>query len=246
MNLLEVLKSIDVNDVAMSLTKTGMLVGGAVYVAKKIVDSMSTKGIEKYKDKLKRESDYRLDILKAEHNINLASHKASLNTEIETHKDKLKQSSDEYQTRISHELQLIKDERSVVFSKLHERRLQGIEKLYKRLYWLHKDFQILLGYIKNFESELTKSEQMQDVRRRYGYAVKHLQYNKIYFDEEFSTRIECYLCSVGYMASVYEDITLHGHIRGLAIANIKKQFEETTVSLYANIENEFRKLLGVK
>jgi hypothetical protein len=112
-----------------------------------------------------------------------------LSKDIEKHKINLQAESQKELVRLQSSLQLVEFEHQVLFSQLHERKVNIIGEMYSRLVGLHRSASAFVKYYQSVEEE-KKKDYLQQL---WNAADRHNDYfdkNRIFFQEELCLKID--------------------------------------------------------
>jgi hypothetical protein len=241
MDWLELLKIIGI-----SICSSAGISCAIAWLSKSLFKFWFDKGLEKYKVDLARQMNFQLEV-----------HKAKLNTAIETHKSKLKMDADEYQIRIDYELNRINNERSFVFSKLHAERAEVIKKFHTMLIEAESSF-IKFVQIQSDAIWGRLDERYRNVTNCLCNMFNFYDENRIYLDIntcemilELRKNIHEIMGGAGSISNMFiidnSNTIISNYSEGnkLIIEGLWQQWREQIVMIQNNLENKFRKLLGV-
>ena len=131
--------------------------------------------------------------IKSEYDEKLESHKAQLkaqfDTALETHKAQLKSQSEVELERFRSSLAIAAAERSVKFSRLHERRMEVIANTYAKLRALHA---AVADYTKAFEmvGERSRADRRNDAVAAFGEFNPYFTQNQIFLPKGVADQIQ--------------------------------------------------------
>jgi len=180
--------------------------------------------------------------------------KLELNQDLELHKNKLNQESKNFQNLLDIKL----NQFNIQFSKLHQDRAEVIKGLYHRLIELQSamvDF-TARGHIVVQNAQKEKSERTERVNKAFKDFINFYLPNKIYFEKELADILDKvsseYWNKGADFAAMSEELEESDLPSDLYIDNRKKIKEISEIvkneypKVIAELENEFREMLGVK
>jgi len=176
--------------------------------------------------------------------------KSFLNKNLASHKAKLKEDSDLALTTINHELARINNEHSVRFSKLHDERAKIIKELYilllascKMIYM----YPVIQKSMKDEEREKWLAECSKDFNNMTSFYMQ----NKLYFNKEFVAKFDPlynYIIGASLERSFMNKMLNDGLMSLEELKELHERYNENIIDvnvLLGDLEDEFRKLLGV-
>jgi hypothetical protein len=197
---------------------------------------------ERLKNAIKHEYDVRLESYKAET-------QARLNTDLESHKAKLQAENVAATERLKSDLQIAAAERQVRFSKLHEKVAESVAEMWLRLKKLKTAVRLYTSPVETpaMGSKSDRRVAMADAMK----AFQDYYYEKsLYLPRELDNQIKEFDIRLHKLAADF----MYGVEQGRdelyenkdTWANVSLAMEEEAEPLFAALEAEFRRLLGVE
>lgn len=149
---------------------------------------------------------------------------------------------------IKNKLKKLEIEHNVVFSELHKRRADVVEKLYHLII----DTMLFLGSLlatKNWPSEKSKQGETQKAFNQFRELLYYFNKYKIYLDKDLSEYINKFLYQLNIDRKSY---TIHSNNMEIDITSLEEcrksweSFNANALKTVEKLEDEFRKLIGVK
>lgn len=216
-----------------------LIVGIALFLVKSLVKYYIGLDTEKYKAELNGELEETKTKLTQE---NLAfSHK--LNQEMEAHK---------------HQFELIKQKSQTEFSLLHVERAGVIKELYLKLIELHAATHIFTRTIHGVfeDAEKEEKERIERVNSAFHEFKNYYLPNKLYFSKDIVAQLDHILTEFWSKSDTFARTKGYFKMRSIPresyehfmeeLSTISKTVEEEFPPMIEKLEDEFRKILGVK
>lgn len=186
--------------------------------------------------------------IKAEYDEKLESHKAQLkaqfDTALETHKAQLKSQSDLELERLRSSLAIAATERSVKFSRLHERRMDVVANTYAKLRVFHT---AVAEYTKAFEmtGERSRADRRSDAIAASGDFHPYFIQNQIFLPKAVAEQVRHVGSEITRVANQFT-LTVDQHTQPDPAAWIKvlEKLENEVSQALAALEDALRSAIG--
>ncbi|OGP59759.1 MAG: hypothetical protein A2V67_03165 [Deltaproteobacteria bacterium RBG_13_61_14] len=182
---------------------------------------------------------------------NIESYKAILEKELESFKIKLQHDKDREIEMLRKDLEMKALEHEIRFSKLHDRRAVIIAEFYAKFieaYYSAGEFLNSIGY----EGQPSKEKLGEKTYKQIREMDRYFNLNRLYFDEALCGKIGDVIegifdPTIKFILALQEEKETGGEHRAINEWIISlKAYQEKVPEIKRLIEDEFRKILGVK